>query len=656
MGHPWASELGRQTVLDRAFEAAQEGDWKKLRRFLPDLSGVPLTKLPDEGLEFLLDLFFWYCSGFPSGAAFPCFFKASGSRGVDRVWCPLLKKFRKVLSRLPASLEARSYPLAVTAALGVPVPRSFGKVPWRTLWRHRFRILRRRLVEIHRSGQAPNDLRIEEEGLHPPATLSDLAHLWAPARGRPRLPFRQGRFLRMGRLLGVSLPRAASRRPPVFPGQNAREAPEGVRRADVRRRASVESWGVLGPGAVRFLDELVEAVAEELRAVRRLAEGVSRARRRVVLSLHNAASAACSGWAFEDVDRQLDDAQAAELFLKGVRDRLIYRKGSQNALSEERMLQRLWVAWQERLIKPKALHGVWEAWGRCALGAPETFSQAVHAFRDLFPTTPVHAVAKAAPLAWSGWVSPHQQVSWPLVELWRREKKALWFWGFRCLKALLQEAQDRLDAGSADALVVPWIDKFFISSRRENDLGYLRMLLDWIRIEGLSPIILFWEDTTRTSDPTLTAAMRNRWPPANFMGFGVFGDGSWTRGQAEAILTRTAEPGRLYVLRPLDDTHRPHSVEAVLQGRADRREFFSMYDSSWKDGTYAFYTGTQAALLTSIATESESIPPWVVTNGLRRPLGWYFRRAVRQRALKGEEGQRPRPLTMRFYGRFANLL
>ncbi len=424
----------------------------------------------------------------------------------------------------------------------------------------------------------------------------------------------------------------------------------------MRRKSSVEAWGVLGPGAARFLEELAEAVAEELRAVRRLAFAVSRSRRRVVLSLHNAASAACSGWAFEDVERQLGEARAAELFVKGVRDRLIARCNRENAALSEAMVEKLWTAWQERLIRPKALHGLWEARGRSRLGGPDESGQAGRVFRDLFPGMAVQAAVEAAPLAWSGWVSPHQQITWRIVDHWRREKRALWPWGFRCLKALLQEAQDRLDGGSADALVVPWIDKFFISSKREGDLGYLELLMDWLRIEGLNPIILLWEDTTRRFDPSLALALRRHWPPSRFLGFGVFGDGAWTRRDAEGILIRTAEPGRLYVLRPLNDTHRPRSVEAVLYGREDRRDFFSVYDSSWKDGTYAFYAGTQAAMLTSIATESESIPSWVVVNGVRRPLGWYFRRAVRRRVLRGDEDEQVRSLLVRFYARFANLL
>ncbi len=656
MGHMGSSDRRHGTFLERAFEAAQEGDWGDVRRFLKVLSGVPLRALRREVVEFLLDLFFWCSVEMAPYGTFPGPSRASGVESVDGLWLPLRKKMRKVLSNLPPELETRSYPLAVTATLGVPIPRSFRKHPQRPLWMRRFWSLRRLLVGNHPVGRTPDGLATEHQGRNPPVTLSDLAQVWAPRGGRRRLPFHSGRFLRIGRLLSASSPCPASKGQWIFTAEDVSESSERPEQALRRRRSSVESWGVLGPGAVRFLDELVEATAEELRGVRRLAEAVSRARRRVVLSLHNAASAACSGWAFDDVDRQFDDPRAGEVFVQNVRDRLIAQKDSIHVASGEPMVRRLWTAWQERLIKPKALHGLWEASGRFELCGGDEPSQAAETFRDLFPETPVHTVVEGAPLAWSGWVAPHQQFSWRLVERWRRERKGLWFWGFRCLKAFLEEAQSRLDAGLAEALVIPWIDKFFISSKREGDLGYLRTLLEWIRVEGFAPIVLFWEDTTRKRDPTLRVALGRHWPSSLFTGFGVFGNGSWTRREAEGVLTRTAEPGRLYVLRPYDDTHRPCSVEAVLQGRMNHRDFFSIYDSSWKDGTYAFYSGTQAAMLTSIATEPETIPPWVVMNGVRRPLGWYFRRAVRRRVLKGEGNGRCRPVTIGLYARFANLL
>jgi hypothetical protein len=637
-------------------ETAQEGDWPRIGRFVRDLARVPLVHLPGEVLEFLADLLFWCRTVCPRAEAVLPGSKTSGPRESGFLDPPLRPKMRKILSTLPPFLEAKTYPLAELAALGVPVPRPFRKSRGGLLWKRRFRILRRRLMEALWAESGRTVLSVEKELPCPPVTLSDLSRLWQAGLERGRLPFRPRRFLRIGRLLGASTRQASSRSPFFASSKRVPKAPEAFQYVAGRGRSAVESWGTLGAEAVRFLEELVNAVAEELRAVRHLAEAVSRARRRVVLSLHNAASAACSGWAFQDVDRQFAEARAAKLFVTNVRDRLIGHSVSGSVASNDPLLQKLWAAWQDRLIMPKALHGLWEAWGRSVLEMPDDFDRAAQAFHDLFSKTSAGAVAKSAPLAWSGWLSPHQQFSWRAVALQRREKKALWFPGFRCLKALLQEAQRRLDAGDAEALVVPWIDKFFISSKREADLAYLGMLLDWLRMEGLSPIILFWEDTTRGRDPTLAVVLRSRWPASQFTGFGVFGDGSWTRGEAEGILTRAAEPGRLYVLRPLDDTHRPRSVEAVLSGRADRRDFFSAYDSSWKDGTYAFYTGTQVASLTSIATEPESIPPWVVVGGLRRPLGWYFRRAVRRRALAGDEDERLRPLAIRLYARFANLL
>lgn len=656
MTHETPSGRRRGIELRRGLEAAQDGDWKTIGRLLCDMTRIPLAHVPGDVLEFLFDLIFWCYGTTPCLDSCGLGSKTPEAEGSGFPAPFLLAKIQKALSALPTFLQTKTYPLTGVAALGIPVPRPFRKSPGRSVWRRRFRILRRRLLENPGAEPRRNGLPKKDEQFFAPVTLSDLSRLWQPGPGRGCLPFRPGRFLKIGRCLAPPVRRSASCQSPFFPASDrAPKGPAGFRRGRARQRSAVEFWGGLGAGAVRFLEELVDAVAEELRAVRRLAEAVSRARRRVVLSLHNAASAACSGWAFQDMVRQFGQRRTAELFFKNVKDRLSVPLLSERVPSSEPMLQRLWAAWQDRLIRPKALHGLWDAWSRSVLGGPNELDAAARAFEDLFPMTPAVVMAETAPLAWSGWLSPQQQFSWRIVEAWRREKKALWVPGFRCLKALLQEAQQRLDAGDADALVVPWIDKFFISSKREGDLDYLRMLLDWLRMEGLSPLVLFWEDTTRGHDPTLAVALRSRWAASQFMGFGVFGDGTWTRRDAEGILTRTAEPGCLYVLRPLDDTHRPLSVEAVLHGRADRRDFFAMYDSSWKDGTYAFYAGTQVAPLTSIATEPEKIPPWVMVRGVRRALGWYFRLAIRQRALGGDD-EPIRPPAIRLYERFANLL
>ncbi len=478
---------------------------------------------------------------------------------------------------------------------------------------------------------------------------------------------------------------------------NVLKAQDSLRKRRSFRGTQNVLWGVLGWRGNRFLARLVQATAEEWHHMRHLAFSVSRARCRPVLSLHNASAAACSGWAFDPVDLFHDDPRHSLAFFQEVSctlQQLVPSRhdgleacaktkkddgfsGSaslrpafcaggtvtfpgQNSCSDGfldlDLVEKLWLAWERRLVYPKALHVLWEAWARKALGSEMLFREAAQALDGLLQFGSLEDLVGKIPLVWSGWISPHQQLCWQDISCWWREKRRLWLPGFRILKTCLEKAQIWMKTGRLEACVVPWVDKFFMSSQRDRDASYLALLMEWLQKENLSPIVLLWEDTTRCRYPSLAVALERSWNPEAFQGIGVFGNGACSRRNAETFLIEEAEPNRLYVLRPLDDTHAPQTLESVLSGRVSQKTFFDSYDSSWKDGTYAFYAGTQAAFLTSIATEAEILPAWVVCDGMKMPLGWFFRRTLRDLVLGRPHGTLFQPKWMRLYARFANLL
>lgn len=636
--------VGGSSLGERLITAVDDGDWEEVHCLLRRLGTRCWTRMAALFWEVVLDILFWRNAGiFPEKEL------------LDDGLVPQ-RKVRKVFWVLPEYLEGKTYPLVHVLALAVPLPTSFRKPEVRGLWRRHLRHLRQRLRAHHCSGPSRRQRESKGTRAQPDVTLRDLASLWRAGWQRKRLGFSCSRFLRIGRRM-VAPDIKGPMRFPRIPGVPRRP---GKERATIfgrpLREAPRAAWGGLGFQGCRFLQRLVEATAEELRQVRRLALEVSRARSCVVLSLHNASAAACSGWAFEPVDVSAGTPHDGNAFLEEMAEERVRRAVSEGCIAARDLVERLWHAWQRRLVYPKALHALWEAWIRRALGRENTLHDAFKALSDLFDGGLLHDFPRKSPLAWSGWLSPHQQFRWQDIHRWRLEKQRLWTRGFAFLKACVERGQAWLKDGRLEACVIPWIDKFFISSWRERDWTYLTVLLEWIQKENLSPIILLWEDTTRERDPSLAVALRRYWKPERYQGFGVFGHDSWTRRTAARFLTREAEPNRLYVLRPLDDTHAPRPLETVLNGGLLPESFFSFYDSSWKDGTYAFYTGTQVAPLSSIATEAEAVPAWVVLDGIKRPLGWFFRRALRGLVLKESHGVLNRHAGVRLYARFANLL
>ena len=516
-----------------------------------------------------------------------------------------------------------------------------GGSPLRSPWKNRWRLLRKRILTMGRETSATA------------LTLRDIKALRAKAGKRDPARDRGPRWLLVGRSLTLrewTDPRASAE----LNDSDHTQVASTEMRVQIRTVIPAPSaWGTMGSSAMRVWEELVKAQADELSAIRGLSRAVSKKTGRVVLGLHNATLAAAGGWAFEDVLASITPPALRKGFALAVEAR---EKELRSALKAAPVTpEALWARWHERLVVPQVRHGLWESRVRATFD-PDWMA---HYERELrlaegilggaLPRGAEDEATRALPSA----VAPHQRRAVGEILKWRHRRERLWSQGFPRLAACILEGQKLLASGSLDCLVLPWIDKFFISSRREADWEYLPLILQCLGNMGAQPLVLFWEDTSHASDPSFKLAlngMKKRGHP--FRGIGVFDDGSSRREDALDIICREHRANRLFALRPLNDTHNPIPLYRLLGGREGH--IFSHYDSSWKDNLCFIYAGTQVFPLLSVQCDMEPFPAWVVANHRRVPFGKAFRNRLRGRVL-GFRDAIDNPLSLR-YAEWANLL
>lgn len=388
----------------------------------------------------------------------------------------------------------------------------------------------------------------------------------------------------------------------------------------------------LGNGSLRYLDLLIQRQAVELAAVRGLAAMISKQTRRVVLSWHNAGLASAGGWAFEDLNRQFPSDALWQGFKKTVQSRMESINAPENL--NRNTLDDLFKLWEERLVKPKVAHALWESRLRASFDHTERklFEKNLRSAEALLKDSEVAAICKGEIYSWHGAVSPHQRMTLDQVLGWQKVRKGIWQEGLIRLTAMIEEGQDLMTVGKIPYCVLPWIDKFFISSRREDDIEYLPSLVNFFEGRGISPLILFWEDTSHGQAPSLQLAVKRLAAQGvPFRGIGVFGPTESSRTQALQYIINEHQKIRLFALRPYNDVHYPKSFCRLLHDRDYR--FFQHYDSSWKDNLVFIYVGTQVFPLLSVQCDVESFPAWIGIGSGKYPFGLYLRKRLRKMTL-----------------------
>lgn len=363
-----------------------------------------------------------------------------------------------------------------------------------------------------------------------------------------------------------------------------------------------------------YWDRLVSAQAGELAAVGRLAREAGKATGRVVLSWHNASLAAAGGWGLEDIASQFPSKELYGDFGCAVRDAL---PGMRAAL-DMREVREIFESRARRIFAPKVTGGA-----------------------------AVDGVS-----AWTGPVSPHQRFTPNDVAAWRESAEKGWIEGLVLLFALVAQGQNMIDSGKISSFALPWIDKFFISSRRRADKDYLAALFRLVERHIERPLVLFWEDTAHARRPSFALALEDLAEEGlPFRGIGVFDPHGSDRRDALEIIRGEYPAKKFFALRPAGDHHHGGVGNRILEGRDGR--FLKSYDSSWKDNLVFIYAGTQVFPLLSVQTEMEATAPWVSTGRERYPFGSWFRRRLRREAIGADDPADPLSLAC---SAWANLL
>ncbi len=531
--------------------------------------------------------------------------------------------FHALLSRLPirALLQLIGQPYSMRAFLPHVAHRMARRFFRPHSSRHRWRRIR---IRVKR--------RKTLEGWSQP-TFSDLPPLPALKRRRNRVSPPPGRWLLQFRPL---MCRPAEHSLPV----------EASTFRQVR-------WAGLGNLSLSWMDSLVDLQSRELASMREMAHEVSRRTRRVVFSWHNAGLAAAGGWSFEDLQASFPSPGLWEEFSRAVRAREAREAtGAGDLRDAARRLQQMR---EDRLATPAIRRALQDA---CSMRRfdpawEKTCRDARHAAARILGS---YAGADALGLqkhGWPGLRSPGERRPLRTILAWWEEERKVWSRGLLRLIALAAEAESLLSRGDLESFVLPWIDKFFISSVRLLDSGYLVGLFRWIEQWGISPLILFWEDTIHAKQPSFGLAldaMRAQGLP--FRGIGIFDKEASDRKEALVQICSAPRGFALFALRPWDDTHSPAAFHRMLKERDFG--FFDRYDSSWKDGLSLFYLGTQVFPLLSDPGYGEKLPAWAAVGHRKHPLGRVFRHILRKKTLGGLWRESDDPLSAE-YAKWANL-
>jgi hypothetical protein len=318
----------------------------------------------------------------------------------------------------------------------------------------------------------------------------------------------------------------------------------------------------------------------------------------VVLSWHNATLGAAGGWAFEDLCGAFPSESLYDIFRAAVERRLqstrLFQKTREAPPASMDALQDLLHRRQARLLRPKIVHALREIRLREIFDSPARlqWERYLRSAGALFGRFPVEELSPGGKYSWSGPVSPHQGSGLRDLLASGESLRRTWPRGLERLSSMIIEGQKLMDEGVLSRLVLPWIDKFFISSEREKDYEYLPLLVRWIEGRGIRPLILLWDDTSHAQTPSLQLALkRMKDAGCRCRGIGAFdGSGETRRELAAEVILKECREVDLFALRPFSDVHSGDSFHRML-------EYFDHgrgrpYDSSWKDDLSFLYAGT----------------------------------------------------------------
>jgi hypothetical protein len=405
------------------------------------------------------------------------------------------------------------------------------------------------------------------------------------------------------------------------------------------------SWGQRSREEIAFLEKLISYQANELVEVFRLAKKVSQRTKRVVLTLHNASLGASSGWGVPSFVQQLPGETAAAFVTRvnSLRQNFAASLSASHRSSPlsnlhgpQQQIDNLFLLWGKRLLRPRLTQSIWALRVSLILNdlPLEECEQVFREAMELLEHADHQKLTEGEGLAIT-FVPPttaRQQVHETL--LWYQKKRAGHARLLNCLWALIEAGEEWLRSERLESLVLPIIDKIFISSQRDQDLSYLPLLVKLISRMDRAPLFLLIDDTPRAAHPSLQLAI-DRWRQEfGFLGLGVYDSQADSADEPlETILARSSRVN-LFALRPLTQVHNPLSLGTLLAKRP--QSFLSPleYDSSWKDNLPFLYHGTQVAPFAGASKRAEQFSPALITSAGPMAFGIYYRHRLRQLALE----------------------
>ena len=405
------------------------------------------------------------------------------------------------------------------------------------------------------------------------------------------------------------------------------------------------SWGQRSREEIAFFERLISYQANELVEVFRLAKEVSQRTKRVVLTLHNASLGASSAWGGPSIVQQVPGETAAPFFtqVNSLRQNFTasltapHRSSLRSNLDcNQQQIENLFLLWEERLIRPRLIQNIWALRVSLILNdvpleeCEHLFSEAMELLEQADHQRLTRGKGLAITLVQPS--TARQQMHETL--LWYQEKKAgharllSWLW------ALIEVGEEWLRSERLESLVLPIIDKIFISSQRDQDLAYLPLFVQLVSRMDHAPLFLLIDDTTRTAHPSLQLAI-DRWRQQfGFRGLGVYDSQADSEEEPLETILASSSQANLFALRPLTQVHNPLSLDTLLSKRPQSFLSPAEYDSSWKDNLPFLYHGTQVAPFAGATKRAEQFAPALTTSAGPMAFGTYYRHRLRQLALE----------------------
>jgi hypothetical protein len=405
------------------------------------------------------------------------------------------------------------------------------------------------------------------------------------------------------------------------------------------------SWDQRSQKKIAYLERLISYQSNELVEVFRLAKEVSQRTRRVVLTLHNASLGASSGWGVPSFGQQVpgEGAGTFSAQVNSLRENFAASLSAphrpsprSNLYFPQQHIDNLFFLWGKRLVRPRLLQNIWALQVSLILNdlplqeCEQIFSETT----ELLEHADHQRLTKRKGLAitFLPLTTARQQVHETL--LWYQKKKAGHARLLSLLWALIEAGEEWLRSERLESLVLPIIDKLFISSQREQDLAYLPLFVQLVSRMDQAPLFLLIDDTPRAEHPSLQLAI-DRWrQQLDFLGLGVYA--SQADSEEEPLETILALSSRvnLFALRPLTQVHNPLSLDTLLAERPQSFLSPAEYDSSWKDNLPFLYHGTQVAPFAGGAKRAEQFSPALITSAGPMAFGIYYRHRLRQLTLE----------------------